>query len=188
MMTCGYVESNMTSWLLYGCRFQGNPGYDSMEEAIKDLALDLYAKFYDEHLSAYENRYLNFERCCRDVLIEDPKANFCKGCGKAIANKQFDPAEFRDFVVGLHNTTCDSYGDAEWTSTRERMAWWPWSIREFIHAPKDSVIYIAENGEHILLEALYEAKPELKGAEDDYQNYASPDWDAFKAGKQPSYS
>lgn len=185
VMVCGYVESAMTSNLIYQCGFFGNPGYSSRKEAITDLALDLYAKFYDDYLSIYENRYAKeVKSCCRTALVANKEAKFCSDCGKQLKDKLFNSEKFMEYVCGLHSTTCDSYGDAEETSTRSLM-WWPYWLDDFIGAPKEDVILIAENAEAVLLAALLEAKPELKSEED--EDFINSDWEQFKEEKQPGY-
>lgn len=184
MMSCGYVESNQTSWLLYGTHFHGREGFDTMQEAITELALDLYAKYYDECLSSYINRY-SFSKCCTDSLIKDKEAKFCSKCGKPLIDKEFNADHFIEFIVNLHGSTCDSYGEAEYANGRH-FVWWPWSMHEFIDASKDEIIFIGESAEYVLLAALFDAKPELI-KENDYEVHMR-DWeDYFKQNKQPSY-
>jgi hypothetical protein len=188
VMACGYAESNMTSWLVYSTQFFGIEGFETMEEAIKELALDLYAKYYDDVLSIYEKRYSkDVSECCRQALIKDKEANFCSVCGKPIENAEFSPIEFREYIKRLHASTCNDYGDAESCASRFQLSWWPWSLRELQDAEKDEIIWIAESAELVLLDALYDAKPELaKFAELDDE--FDSDWEQFKAGKQPHYS
>lgn len=191
MMSCGYAESGQTSWLIYQCQFFGRYNYySSYKEAITDLALDLYAKFYDDHLSIYQNRYnKEVKDCCRKTLVSNKEAKFCFSCGERIVDKIFDDNEFMNYVCELHNTTSDSYGDAEETSTRD-LTWWPFWGTEFIGTPKEEVICIAENAEIVLLDALVEAKPELKEAAENVNinhNFFESDWEKFKKDIQPSY-
>lgn len=187
MMSCGYVEQAQTSWLMYGTPFLGSDGFSTMEEAIKELALDLYSKFYDDSLNTYERRY-SLKNCCHISLNRIKSSNYCSECGDKLDDKQFIAEEFRDYIRGMHNTTADSYGESEQTSMRQ-LVWWPYSMHEFREASKESIIWIAESAEHVLLDALYDAKPELavNADEDEYQNYAEGDWEQFKSGQQPSY-
>ena len=186
VMSCGYVEDASTSVLIYQCEFFGNPGYTSYKEAITDLALDMYGKFYDDYLSVYENRYGNdVKECCRQALIANKTAKFCSGCGRQILNKEFHYHQFMEYVFNLHSSTCDSYGEAEWAAGKD-LHWWPWGTDRFIGAPKEDVIYIAENAEVILLAALLDAKPELQS--EIYQlPFGSRDWDFFKNENPPNY-
>jgi hypothetical protein len=186
VMHCGYAESNMTSALIYQCACFGNPGYSSYKKAITDLALDLYAKFYDEHLSIYENRYgRDIKDCCRKSLIANKETKFCSECGNQICDKKFDHGDFMSFVHDLHCSTCDSYGEAEYASGRY-MTWYPYWNDDFIGAPKEDVIYIAELAEVILLAALYDAKPELRinHLNDDFD---CSEWKSFSNEIQPNY-
>lgn len=179
VMTCGYVENAMTSALIYQCQFFGNPGYSTYKEAITDLALDLYSKYYDDHLSIYENRYSrSVKDCCRQTLINNKEAKFCSDCGSQISDKDFDPEDFMEYITSLHSSTCDSYGDAEYAGGRH-LKWWPYWNEDFIGAPKEDIIYIGENAELVLLDALLDAKPELRtqlGVDGEYDT----EWAAFK--------
>ncbi len=183
VMCCGYVESSTTSVLIYQCGFFGNPGYTSYKEAITDLALDMYAKYSEAHKRARERR----AKCCLQTLLAAKSANFCMFCRAPLHESRFDYQEFMDYVKGLHATICDSYGEAEGTKDRD-MAWWPWGWEDFIGAPKEEVIYIAENAESILLMALLEAKPELANSEQDQDLVLhAADWEEFRVEKQPTY-
>lgn len=188
VMTCGYVENASTSVLIYQCGFSGKSGYSSYREAITDLALDLYSKFYDEHLSIYENRYSrSVKDCCRKVLIDNKEAKYCSECGSQISDKKFLYDEFKEYVSNLHCTTCDSYGDAEYAAGRN-LIWWPYWTNDFIGAPKEEVIYIAESAEQVLLDALLDAKPELKDPDEDtYESDFPSDWERFKNNNPPTY-
>lgn len=184
MINCGYVESNKTAPLIYGCQFMGYEGFSTCREAITELALDLYAKFHYEILDVYENRYAqDLKKCCLDMLIRDKNANFCPLCGSAIKDKDFNEESFMDFIRDLHGTDCDSYGEAEHAKDRH-FVWWPWSTHEFLESPRDSIIWIEENAEHVLLCALYDAKPELRSKVFDVygtvNTYSLPEWENFK--------
>lgn len=183
IMHCGYVENNMTAALIFQCQFFGHPGYSSRKEALTELALDMYAKFYDDYLSIYENRYgRDVKKCCREALISNKEAKFCSECGSQIKDKGFDCEQFMEFVTNLHCTCCDSYGEAESTSQRD-LCWWPYWNDDFIGAPKEEIIYIAENAEMVLLSAMLDAKPELNNGE--YGDHS--DWLRFKNEEQPEY-
>lgn len=181
VMICGYVENAMTSTLIYQCQFFGNPGYSSKKEAVTDLALDLYSKYYDDHLSVYERRYSrDVKDCCRAALIANKEAKYCSDCGNQISDRKFDPEAFMEYITALHSSTCDSYGDAEYAGGRN-LKWWPYWTDEFIGAPKEDVIFIGENAEVVLLEALIEAKPEIKAQVDEGDlPYSSTDWEEIK--------
>ena len=183
-MHCGYVESCKTSLLVYNCEYSGHSGFKTMKDAIIELALDMYHKYYQEVLSIYEHRYTSgLEKCCRDALIAKHDANFCSTCGKAIKDKEFDDEGFMGFIRDLHDTDCDSYGEADSANNRA-LVWYPFWTDAFIGASKKSIIFIPENAESILLYALFEVKPELKGKE--YTKFFD-DWEKFKADEQPDY-
>jgi hypothetical protein len=186
VMTTGYVENASTSLLVYQCGFFGKEGYTSYKEAITDLALDMYAKFHEEVLSVYQNRYRSeVKECCRDSLIDNSKAKFCSICGCRLLDKEFHPQDFIEYIRELQNSTCDDYGESEYCGDR-KMTWWPWWAGDLIGAPKEDVIYIAENAEVILLHALLEARPELYTG--DLEDYISDtEWEKFKNNQQPSY-
>ena len=186
IMSCGYVESNHTSLLVYGTHFHGHEGFDTAVEAVKELSLDLYAKFHDEYLSTYNNRYgADLKECCSKSLVNDKDAKFCATCGSRLEDKKFDGDAFMDFIRDLHGSTCDSYGESEWANGRD-FVWWPWcNIGNLIGAPKETVVIIPESAEECLLEALAEAKPELfptPSTEVDPYHIESR-WEALKAGK-----
>ncbi len=185
--SCGYVESSMTSTLVYGTPFLGNKSFATRGEAITELALDLYAKFEDECPQVAARS------CCQRFSTRpDPieEYEYCPKCGRKLRPEGFDVYGFTEFVTELHNKDCDSYGEAEWFNGREP-EFWPWSFSEFLTADKSEVIYIAENAEHVLLAALLDAKPDLKKRADQEIKEGdtwSSDWDEkFKKDKQPSY-
>jgi len=180
--SCGYVESSMTSTLVYGTPFLGNRAFATRGEAITELALDLYAKFESDRAYA-ESFQKEASSCCDDAL----KAGhtFCPKCGRKVQAEGFDAIGFAEFIVGLHNTDCDSYGDAEGFGDRDPV-FWPWSFSELLEADKSEVVYIAENAEHVILAALCDAKPELREWVE--EDFGARDWEEkFKKDKQPSY-
>lgn len=184
--SCGYVESSMTSTLVYGTPFLGNKSFTTRGEAITELALDLFAKFQSER-----PRDAVRQCCKKHASSRDPEEfQYCPQCGRLLDDGTFDVHGFTEFIVELHNKDCDSYGEAEWFEGRDP-EFWPWSFGEFIDADKSEVIYIAELAEHVLLAALLDAKPELKKWADEEIKEGdawSSDWDEkFKKDKQPSY-
>lgn len=177
----------MVAPLIYQCQFFGNPGYTSMKEAITELALDMYAKFQGDVLSAYQRRHSSeMGECCRETLMIQPRANFCTSCGCVIADREFRYYEFTDYVSHLHTATTDSYGESERAVDRS-FAWYPFWTQDFIGAPKEDVIFIAEDAQDVLVNALLEAKPELRDPQQDRNFVESIDWKQFKAEKQPEY-
>ena len=125
-------------------------------------------------------------KCPSCGAMQQAKSKFCSECGSQIKDKNFVYEDFMEYVSGLHCTTCDSYGDAEYAADRN-LTWWPYWIEDFIGTPKEEVICILENAEVVILEALLEAKPELRSEdEDDDLSYAG-DWEKFKNEEQPNY-
>lgn len=166
MMSCGYVENACTSWLIFsthtGC-------FATAAEAVIELALDLYAKFEDEVLVGYVHK----KQCCR----EQGNVAFCSVCGTRLKPKEFNGDEFMEYITGLHNTTCDSYGEAESTSTRA-FAYWPWRAHELLSASKDEIVFIGECAERVILDALFEVREDLrkKEIEDGVEDWRTSIW------------
>lgn len=102
----------------------------------------------------------------------------------SISEEEFDYEEFQEYVSGLHCTTADSYSEAE-HANGNRLNWWPFWTADFIGASKEETIFIGENAEVILLQALLEAKPELLD-EDQDEGYLT-DWESFKNNNQSVY-
>ncbi len=155
MMNCGYVESSRTSWLIFST-FGDDERFDTAAQAVVELALDLHAKYEEEYMDVgYQSD------CCKRERAASAAAKFCPQCGTRMSSLEFDSACFMDFVAGLHNTTCDSYGDSEANAKRE-FAFWPWRAEELLGASRDEVVFIAENAERVVYDALCEVKPELR--------------------------
>lgn len=187
VMGAGFAESATAGVLVYSCEYFGNPGYATMKEAITDLALDLYSKYYDDVLSVYQRRYSGgLKDCCLKTIVGSKTAKFCSECGGKITDKKFDTEEFESYIQDLSTSTIDSYGDAENTSTRD-LTWWPYDVADLIGAPKEEVIYIAEHAQAILCAALLDAKPELRPEYWDDDDFSIEDWKLFKNEVQPSY-
>lgn len=179
----GYVENSSTSLMVYQCQFFGCYGYASAKEAVVDLALDLYSKYIDDVL-AYRKPT---SKCCETASLLGAssiaeireKYKVCTKCGVELQDRTFDQDDFCSYLHRLHNSTCDSYGEAEVTSTRD-LTWWPYWSSHFIGAPKSEILYIGESAEYVFLSALYSVKPELMPKEN---AYASSFWNAIVEGK-----
>lgn len=174
MMTCGYVESAVTSWLIYTSQ---RVYFKTAEEAVKQLALDMYAKFHDEHMDELEV----WKPCCKSALKDEKK--FCPDCGTQVGGLEFSADEFAEYVTGIHSTTCDTYGEAEYTKTRPELTFWPWQGDNIIGVKKNEVIVINQNAEWVLLDALCECKPELRASRDEADGYNeayTSDWELVK--------
>ena len=179
MMTCGYVESSMVSNLVFGP--QGHSGFATHKEAIIELALDMYAKYN------WEEAPRRTGVKCDDCVKRQPaQFNFCPSCGKSLKDDGFDAEVFCQFIKDLHTTDTDSYGESDECDERV-MAWCPWASDDILDAHRDEVVFIAEDAEHILLAALFDAKPELKNNDYTLGDWQVEKWEAFKKGKPPSY-
>ncbi len=155
MMSCGYVESNTTSWLI----FSTHEGvFVTAAEATMELALDLFAKYEEDVMSM---QYVYHKDCCKAEIAKSLEAEYCSKCGTRVKAKEFDPEEFMQYVKGLHRTDCDGYGEAEATANRS-FAFWPFRADDILGAEKDEVVFIAENGEVVMLNALYESREDLR--------------------------
>lgn len=158
MMSCGYVENNTTSWIIF-TTFSHRERYETAAEAVIELAKDLYAKYEDEALL---HKSTTLEKCCSDgTALGLPDRNYCHVCGRRLADETFDAEGFMEYVTGLHSTTSDSFGESEATATRD-FAFWPWRAEEIVGAGKDEVVLIGENAERVILDALFEEREDLR--------------------------
>jgi hypothetical protein len=139
MMQCGYVENASVSWLIFSLPWR-KEGFATKEEAIRELALDLYSS-YIEDKTPYTPR------------------------GEAKEEIVFDNVEFMEFVANRHYQTTDSYGDAEYANGRN-LVWWPYWADRMLSAPREEILLIQEEAEVELLNALYLVMPELKKEKD----------------------
>lgn len=176
MMSCGYVESNRTSWLIY-TTFSRNERFDTAAQAVMELALDLHAKYEDEVLST--NYVYQGKECCKKAK-ENVESVFCAKCGTRLRDDAFDAEGFMEFVKGLHNTDCNDYGESESTGKRD-FAFWPWRAHELLESRKDEIVYIGENAERVILDALYESRDDLRKLEyngnyEPEEEWRSSDW------------
>jgi hypothetical protein len=184
MMSCGYVEGNTTSWLIFSTH---SGRFDTAAEATMELALDLHAK-YEEDVLQYRVRFK--DKCCQ-ATAGNPEHKFCSTCGAPLHEVTFDSDEFMEYVIGLHKTTCDSYGSAEDTVNRQ-FAFWPWRAEDIIGAAPDEVVFIAENGELVMLNALYESREDLRKLDanfaENHDDWRLSDWeDVRRKGTNSSH-
>lgn len=155
MMCCGYVESAKTSWLIY-TSVDGRDVFNTKVDAVKALALDLYNKYVDENNCVNQRK-----NCC-----ENATGLFCSTCGRALSpkNSTLDGDGFMNWICSLHETNCDSYGESEFANG-QHLTFWPWRSEEIVGAKTNEVVFLQENAECILAEALYDQKPELMDEE-----------------------
>lgn len=157
LMSCGYVEHSMTSWLIFSTRDISNVYFKTPAEAVTALALDLYEKYLDE--LSYETGRLR--KCCKDFRAVHSLAKHCIDCGTKLLPEQFDELRFMDFVSDLHCRDCDAYGEAEHANGRDFM-FWPFRGEALLGAKKNEYVFIAGSAEEVIRDALLEAKPELE--------------------------
>jgi hypothetical protein len=167
MMSCGYVENACTSWLIFSTH---SGHFATAAEAVIELALDLHAKFEDEVLAPIYR-----SECCR----KQGDVAYCSSCGKRLLPKAFNGTEFMEYITGLHNTTCDSYGESESTGKRD-FAFWPWRAHELLTASKDEIVFIGECGDRVILDALFEIRKDLRDkeleADDEADEWRTTTW------------
>lgn len=170
MMCCGYVESSMTSWLIFST-MDKSKRFETARDAVVELALDLYAK-YDDELS-YSRKAIG--RCCQDTQALNKEAAYCMTCGNRFESNEFDELGFCEFVRDLHVRNCDAFGESEYANDRE-LVFWPWRSEEIIRAAEDEIVLISENAEGVILSALYESKPELRDPDLESECACDDDW------------
>lgn len=180
MMSCGYVENSMTSWLIFSTEDISNVYFETARDAVIQLALDLYAKYEDE--LSYTRPKSN--KCCESNAATNPDALYCLTCGRRLEENTFDEIRFMEFVTDLHVRNCDAYGEAEFANDREFM-FWPFRGQSIVGAKKNEVVLIPENAEVVIRDALYEVKPELKDLslykdEGDRGPHFKTDWEKVK--------
>lgn len=186
MMTCGYIESAQTSWLIFGTEYFENPGFETRGKAITELATDLYYKYQDEIQNLTSLKLNN--GCCDFQIKNHPESIFCSVCGTILDKGSFDPDGFMSYVTGLHKADCNDYGAQSEVNDRD-LVWWPWlNIAELSKNSTDNTIYIVENAEKVLLAALLDNKPELIQEESIRKEYSVRfDWNEFKQNIQVDY-
>lgn len=175
MMCCGYVESSMTSWLIFSTMDKGDK-FKTAGEAIVELALDLHAKYEDEQSHSRGSG----RKCCENTKSLHSQAKFCMGCGHRLDDGRFDELGFVEFVKDLHVRNCDAFGESECAGDRD-FVFWPWRAEEIVGASKDEIVLLSENAEGVILSALYEAKPELRDSEFASECACDADWAKVKA-------
>lgn len=152
MMTCGYVESGFVSELTFASY---NEGFATAKEAVTELALDMYAKYTEEHVGDVQTK-----KCCKAAKQKEAGFNFCPKCGSSLFDADsFDEDVFMEMIVSLHNATNDTYGEMEYANERD-FAFRPYGANIFKNGGKD-VVCIPECAEEVLLLALSEAMPDV---------------------------
>lgn len=176
MMSCGYVENAMTSWLIFTTHYKR---FETAAQAVIELALDIYAKYEEDTLQPMFRG-----KCCRDHItsVGEENAQFCPTCGQRLKDKDFNGELFMEYVTAFHSQTCDMYGESEGTNKRE-FAFWPWRAHDLLGASNDEVVFIGENAERVILDALFEVRADLRAQEidvDDEEEWRTSCWQAVR--------
>jgi len=142
MYTCvvlgfGYSEDSSLAhvWFVSEC------GFSTPQNALRDLALQMYGKYKANN--AYQK-----SACCTAFSKNSPDFKFCPQCGKSI-----DPSlDFDEYNVWLIHMT--AYSVDEWGPSTELDGWSPWvSFWDVIKAGEGSIINISQS-EFCLIAAL----------------------------------
>lgn len=179
VLTGGFAESNTISQIIFGLNFLGEtPGFETEEQALASLACDLYHKYYYDYLDLYQWRYsAPIKECClktlssfRQGLRWVEEEHVCHTCHSKLEDKKFVGYEFSEYILKLFSAVTDTYGDAE-DVPGHKLVWSPFWTEGIWGTPREEILVIEENGEHELLEALLEIKPELKPLPEDEQYF-----------------
>lgn len=137
----GYVESARLATII--CTHD-NGGFSSKEEAIKDLAADLLARFKENLPRA--------SSCCKKNSKNEANY-FCSICGKRLG-LEFDPLAFQQWIVDLLTYDLDSFGYSE--SVDDRELYWTigCSPMHLVNADDSTIYCIEESADRVLLESL----------------------------------
>lgn len=144
ILNFGYVEStSLTSLICVNERHT----FATDEEAIKDLAEDILAKY--KH--CFDSAFIPSSPCCL-VAKEDGQNNYCSQCGTYLKSK-FDIWKFQSWLLDLRSYDLDSFGYDEECGDREMT----WVIGErpdcLLGRPREHVINV-ERAERTILEVL----------------------------------
>lgn len=94
--------------------------FESSEEAIKDLAEELLAKYK----ARFEESKVSYRKCCIQARKKSENV-FCNKCGSKL-NVEFDEQAFINWLYDLTSLDLDSYGYDEVCGDREIV----WEIGE----------------------------------------------------------
>ncbi len=98
LLNFGYAESGGLSYLPFTSRKR----FATAKGALIDLA-----EFLKEH---YVQRYTpKLRKCCQANRAKDPTAEFCAKCGTSVADAEFDPEGYMEFVEGIANCDVDGF-------------------------------------------------------------------------------
>jgi hypothetical protein len=114
LLNCGYAEDAYLSYLPFTSRYK----FATAREALIDLALFIKEQYVQRY--AHEPK-----KCCKANRAKDPSAEFCAKCGHKIANEEFDPQGYMQFILDMaccctvdsfHGNFIDYDEDARWQS------------------------------------------------------------------------
>lgn len=144
ILNFGYVESTSLTALV--CVNERHV-FASQENAIKDLAQDLLAKYK----YAFDTTPEFIKTCCREA-VEDSNNNYCNKCGTNL-RLEFNSLQFQSWLLNLRSFDLDSYGYDDECDGRDMT----WVIGEspdcLLGRPKKHIVSV-ERAEHKILEVL----------------------------------
>lgn len=98
VLNFGYAESGRLSFLPWTSQV----GFANAKEALIDLA-----EFLKEH---YWQKYGPKPRkCCKATKEKDPQAEFCSKCGTSLAEEEFDPEGYMQWVSEIADCDTDTF-------------------------------------------------------------------------------
>lgn len=153
VLSCGYVESHQVASTVFTLP-EDHPGFDTKEEAVKDLSTFLFKIWKREYCSSFN------VRCCKiQYDIEYGAHVFCTKCGTKLSTITQDQEEldettisgFRSWIAELVSQDCDSLGSL----FDDEQCWWPFNgISAVIGVPEKEIVCIREKAEILLCAAL----------------------------------
>lgn len=153
VLNCGYVESHQIASTVFTLPVE-HPGFDTKEEAVKDLSTFLFKIWKREHCSGFN------VRCCKiQYDIEYGNHVYCTKCGTKLSTITQEQEEldeekilgFRTWIMELVHQDCDSLGSIFY----DEQCWWPFAgISAVIGVPKGEIVLVREKAENLLCAAL----------------------------------
>ena len=109
VLNFGYAESGRLSFLPWTSQVT----FSNAKEALIDLATFLKEEFLLKHRSEPH-------KCCTASKEKDPQADFCAKCGRSLAEEEFDPEGYMEWVTEIANCDVDSFhGDyIDWDESK----------------------------------------------------------------------
>lgn len=165
MYTCivlgfGYAEDSSLSnvW------FMSDAGFATPQDALKDLALQIYGKYKVDHIPKRNP-------CCLSVRENNSNFKFCPYCGFS-TNSLMDFEEYNLWLLHISTYTIDT-----WRPTTELDGWSSVSIWDLIKSGMGTIVNVPDRAEYCLIAAL---NPKSIDEEDqkqliEYQEYNNLD-------------